>query len=305
MITVAGLCGPLTTGGLSSRLALFVRGEDLAQRRAQGWDSMTYGIANTVGPTVVAAVAVVATPLLAVSALATAAIVSSVVVLRLPACDVQTSIGRQALPVVAAVKTILRVGALRRVMVATTLTAVSTGGVMVVAVVLGGHLGGQGVDGVLLGTSYGVGNVIGSLIAGVRPLRGEPERLAVAFVAANGVAVAACALVPDYALAVATFALAGATSALLFVASLAVRSTYSPKGARASVFVIMAGVKMAGASAGAALAGALVGINPRLALSVGALVTAFAVILAVADRRVFSRPSIGESVRNAEVNLRP
>jgi MFS family permease len=100
------------------------------------------------------------------------------------------------------------------------------------------------------------------------------------------VAVGLCALAPGYGLALATFALAGATSAVLFTASLAVRSVYSPPNARAQVFVTMAGLKMAAGSAGTALAGTLVGIGPRLALCLNAVVVASAVTLALTDLRL-------------------
>src|SRR4051794_17811275 len=53
LVAVAGACGPLLTGGLSSRLASLVRPEELAQRRAQGWDAVTYGIGGSLGPAAV------------------------------------------------------------------------------------------------------------------------------------------------------------------------------------------------------------------------------------------------------------
>ncbi|NEA47978.1 hypothetical protein G3I35_17300, partial [Streptomyces sp. SID10815] len=100
------------------------------------------------------------------------------------------------------------------------------------------------------------------------------------------VAVGLCAAAPDYAIAVITFALAGATSAVLFTATLAVRSVYSPPAARAQVFVTMAGCKMVAGAAGTALAGTLSGFDPRLALAVGCLVVTAAVGTARLDRRL-------------------
>src|SRR3954449_2731744 len=61
-VVVAGLCGPLLTGGLSSRLAGIARDDG----RAEGWDAVTYGLAGTLGPAVVAALAAATTPLAAV-----------------------------------------------------------------------------------------------------------------------------------------------------------------------------------------------------------------------------------------------
>src|SRR4051794_6905802 len=46
-VVVSGACGPLLTGGLSSRLA-GIAGDSTA--RAEGWDAITYGLARALGP---------------------------------------------------------------------------------------------------------------------------------------------------------------------------------------------------------------------------------------------------------------
>jgi MFS family permease len=287
LITVAGLCGPLVTGGLSSRLAMIVRGGERAQRRAEGWDAGTYGIGNTAGPAIVAGTAAIAGPRLAVVALGAAAVLAGLLVMALPMNRGSREQGHQSsLPVRETLRAIVNLGPLRRIMVATTLTSLSTGGVMVVAVILGSQLGRHPSAGAALGAAYGVGNLCGSAVVGTFPLRGEPERLALRWIAANAGAIALCACAPAYLAALATFALAGATSSILFTATLAVRSVYSPPRARAQVFVTMAGLKMAAASAGTALAGALVGIGPRLVLVIGSSVTSAAVLIALTDRRI-------------------
>ena len=92
LVVVAGLCGPLLTGGLSSRLAGLVRRGERAQRRAQGWDAVTYGIGGSAGPAAVAAVASVTNATVAMLTLAAAAVLAAVVVLtcraRLTRCMV-------------------------------------------------------------------------------------------------------------------------------------------------------------------------------------------------------------------------
>jgi hypothetical protein len=72
-----------------------------------------------------------------------------------------------------------------------------------------------------------------------------------------------CAVAPSYPSALVAFFLAGAGNAPFFTATLAARSRYSPPEVRAQVFVFMAAVKVATASAGTALAGAAVGLGPR------------------------------------------
>ncbi|WP_433544346.1 MFS transporter (plasmid) [Streptomyces sp. CA-294286] len=283
LVVVGGLCNPLMTGGLSSRLALIVGGDTRAQRRAEGWDSATYGSSNILGPLAVAAITAVAGALHAVVALGAAGVLAGLLMFALPKEHRDAATRQRSMPVRDALKVIVRKGPLRRVMVATMITSVSTGGVMVIAVVFGHQLQGSAGAGAAIGAAYGVGNLCGALLTGVFPLTGEPERWVLRLIAANAVAVGLCALAPGYGFALATFALAGATSAVLFTASLAVRSVHSPPNARAQVFVTMAGLKMAAGSAGTALAGTLVGIGPRLALCLNALVVASAVSLALTD----------------------
>src|SRR4051794_10045416 len=75
-VVVAGACGPLLTGGLSSGLAAIAGGE---WGRAEGWDAITYGLAGTLGPALVAALAAATTPLAAVLTLAAAALAAAAV----------------------------------------------------------------------------------------------------------------------------------------------------------------------------------------------------------------------------------
>jgi MFS family permease len=104
----------------------------------------------------------------------------------------------------------------------------------------------------------------------VAPPRGEPEKVAMILVVASAVAVAGCAVAPNYVVALGVFALAGAASATLFTATLAVRAVYSPPQARAQVYVSMGGVKMAGSGAG---------------------ITALALAIMLLDRRLTATPS--------------
>ena len=54
LVVLAGLGGPMLTGGLSSRCADLVPPEEVAQRRALGMDATIYGVAATAGPALVA-----------------------------------------------------------------------------------------------------------------------------------------------------------------------------------------------------------------------------------------------------------
>ena len=84
LVLLAGLGGPLLTGGLSSRLADLVPADEVAQRRAQGLDATTYGVAATAGPALVAALGGWWTATTAVLVLCLVALATAVVVQLLP-----------------------------------------------------------------------------------------------------------------------------------------------------------------------------------------------------------------------------
>jgi MFS family permease len=281
-VVVAGACGPLLTGGLSSRLAAIAGGD---AGRAEGWDAITYGLAGTLGPALVAALAAATTPLAALLTLAAAAVAAAGVTLTLPAARAAAERVREAMTVREALRLIATHGPLRRVAVATALTAFSFGALSVFAVLLGSQLSSRGGAGASLVAAFGLGNLAGSGLVTAFPLRGEPERLVTWLVVAMAGALGLCAFVPSYPLALAAFALAGASNAPFFTATLAARSRYSPEPARAQVFVTMAGLKVATASAGTALAGAASGLGPRALIAVGAGITLLAAAATALDRR--------------------
>ena len=280
-VALAGMCGPLMTGGLSSKLAPLVGPTEAGLRRAEGWDATTYGLGTTLGPAAVAALAATAGPQAALLCLAGAAGLGAVLVWTLPQGRSRRA---AALPVLECLRAIGRIGQLRRTLVATTLTAMATGGFAVVAVLLGEQLRHSLSGGAVLNAAYGLGGLVGGAGVAALPMRGEPERRLIRLVGLSAVAIACCAAAPTYPAALVAFTIAGVAGAVLFTASLAVRSTYSPDGARAQVFVTMAGLKMAGASAGTALAGALAGWGPRVLLAAAASLVAVAALVAAADR---------------------
>jgi hypothetical protein len=258
---------------------------DAGSGRAEGWDAVTYGLAGTLGPALVAVLASATTPLVALLTLAAAAVVAAAVTLTLPPAEPHAAAAQDALTVRAALRLLVARGPLRRVGLATMLTAASFGALPVVAVMLGPDLTSRASAGASLVAAFGLGNLAGSGLVTAFPLRGEPERLTTRWVAVMGAALGLCAFSPSYPLALAAFVLAGASNAPFFTATLAARSRYSPARARAQVFVSLAGMKVAMASAGTALAGAASGAGPRVLLAAGAALTLGAAAATVLDRR--------------------
>jgi MFS family permease len=283
---VAGLCGPLMTGGLSSKLSALVDPAERTQRRAEAWDALTYGLGATLGPAFVAAIVAASGALSAVIGLGALSIIGAFGPLTLPRrerTDTDVS-GRSRSSSTGALRTVFSSGPLRRLMKVTLLAALGTGGLPVVAAVLGKQLGHGAASGAALGAAYGLGNLGGAVAATVRPLKGEPETVTIRMVGLSAVVIGCCALAPSYGAALITFAAAGAASAILFTASLAVRSLYSPPEARAQVFMTMAGLKVASASLGTAITGFLVGYGARALLGTAAVVVAIAAAVALADQ---------------------
>jgi hypothetical protein len=286
-IAVAGCCGPLVTGGLSSRLALVVGPGARALRRAEGWDATTYGLAGTVGPAVVLALTGLGSATGALIVLGGSALVAAALVATLPVGAHRD--GGSGWPVRRIVRLLLAAGPLRRVLVATVLTELATGGIAVVAVVSGARFGGGAATGAALAALHGAGNLVGSLAVTVFPMRGEPERLVLRWVGLVGLAVGLCAIAPVLAAAIVAFVLAGAAQAVLVTASFGVRSTYAPPGARAQVFVSMAGLKVGAGAAGIAVTGRLLSFGSGPVLAGAAGMALLAAGIAVLDRRY--RPS--------------
>jgi MFS family permease len=291
LVTIAGLCGPLLTGGLSSRLAALVRPEELAQRRAQGWDAVTYGIGGSVGPAAVAALAATTTPLAPLAMLSATAVLAAILTITLPRAEGSAVPRGEVFSVRRTLGIIASRGPLRRVTYATMLAAMPAGAVTVLAVALSHHLGTGPASGAALAAAYGLGNLLGALAVTALPLTGEPETLVSRYAAAIGVTFALCALVPTYPLGLVAFGVAGAANAPFFTATLASRSAYAPPEARAQVFVSTAALKVAAASLGTALAGLLIALGPRLLLVAGAVVVLAVSAATVVDRRLSSRLS--------------
>lgn len=285
LVGLAGLGGPLLTGGLSSRLADLVPGDERAQRRAQGLDAATYGLAGTAGPALVAGVAAGVSAFAALLVLAGLAVAAAALVMTLPALPRPVPVG-EVPPLRTALRAVVVNGPLRRVNYATMVTAAAQAGLAVVAVQLAAPYAVAPSTSAALLAVLGAGSLVGSLLLTLRPLRGEPDRSTTTWGALIGLCFGVCALAPTFAWAVGAFALMGVLTALFVTATFAARTTYAPPAARAQVFVTLVAMKLTAASAGTGLAGLLAGVGPRpLLWGMGALVLG-AAAATVLDRRV-------------------
>jgi hypothetical protein len=291
-LVIAGCCGPLLTGGLSSLLAALVQPNETAQRRAQGMDAFTYGVAGTGGTALIAIVAATIDPAAAVLAPACLACMAGAALLTLPSTVKGRVEGTEpALTVREAILLMLRTGGLHRTTVGTALSALPIGAVSLLAVVFALDHSGTPVQGAFLVTANGIGGLAGSTFAILRPLRGDPDRLIRWWTLAVAIGFALCASTPSILLAAAALFATGAAASIQFAASLAARSAYSPPAARAQIFVTMAGLKVAFSSLGVALVGLSTGAGSVWLLTASAAVVLVGTIYMFVDHTRALSPS--------------
>jgi len=318
-VAVAGACGPLLTGGLSSRLAGIAGPDERGQRRAQGWDAVTYGVGGTAGPALVAALSAVAGAQPALLGLCLAAAIGAGLTLTLPADPSrrpatseagEDGTGDQSVTSIrAGLALLVSSGPLRRVTTMTMLGALGMGALPLAAVALGSSLVGRAGAGATLTMAVGAGSLAGSLAVTVFPIRGEPDLQARRLFAVLVLVIVGCSLAPTFGFALAGFALIGAANATSFTATLAARSIYSPPSARAQVFVTSAGLKVAMSSVGSVVAGVGIGagLGGRALLLAAGAATGVGVLAAVLDRLLERRhrrqPVDVESTTNAGTTI--
>lgn len=285
----AGLCGPLLTGGLSSVLSGLVYRGERQQRRAESWDALTYGISGTLGPAVVAIVATAFSPLLALILLSISVIVAVLLIIWLPLQARQSFEKETTISEHGVFHILLHTGPLRRATVVMMAAAFPGGAISVIAVAFATEQLGNPAGGGWLVAAFGLGNLVGSLLLTLFPLRGEPEHNMILYTALVAVAFGVCALAAQtYMVLLLALALAGAANAPFFAATLGVRSNYAPDHIRGQVFTGMAGFKIASSSAGTALAGLLTGLGAPLLLLAGGIVVGIAYGYTILDRKLWN-----------------
>ncbi|GAB3271178.1 MFS transporter [Kineosporia babensis] len=284
LVVIAGAGGPLLTGGLSSRLSELAAPDEQAQRRAQGLDSLSYGLGGTAGAALVALLATFTGPRASLLVLAFTTLIAAVLIRSLPPAGSAVP-ADQVLPLRNALSLFTAPGPLRRVMAAMLVTAFPSGAVAVIAVALADDLQVSAGTAGLLTAVFGLGYLLGSLVLIAWPLPGEPENTVVITVSLVGAAFALCAGAPGYPLAVIAFLLLGAANAPYFIATLAARSRYSPPEARAQVFVTMGALKVGSSAGGAAAAGVAMGLGPRTLLAAGAVMVLASALGMILERR--------------------
>jgi MFS family permease len=255
LAALAGMTGPLATGGYTSMIPVLVPGPLLA--RANALEATSFNTAAIAGPAVAGAMAAAAGPAGAVLAEAALAALALPAIARLP--RVAAPAGPEPAPLAATIRQglvlLARTPVLRGVTVA---TAVGMGGTGLLTLALpfwAEQLGAGRAGAGYLWAALEAGAIAGALAA-ARPTAGwPPQRVVLAGLGLFGLGVTAWPLAPSFPAAVALVALAGLAEGPAFAATFATRQRWSPPALRGQIFTTAASLKLGAFAVGSALAG--------------------------------------------------
>ena len=283
-LLICGMCSSFMMGGLSTQVVKLV-GDDITEtRKAQSWDTLTYGLGLTVGHLMTALLVEHFAISTSVRMLTSTAILAGLLVLFLPLKMNSSKNAEHAAASIASVIHILgQSGPLKRTLLMTSGAAFSLAALPVVAVYLSESWKQSAEGGAYMVTSYGVGCLCGAIILILRPLRSEALLLLRNVGAVLLVTLLIVALSRSFTVGLASYWLCGVVNAVFFAVTLAARSNYAPKHGAAQIYMWVAAAKISFASLGAFVAGLLVDVALQLPLitSMGILLVSLLVSFAI------------------------
>ena len=255
LAALAGLTGPLATGGYTSMIPLLVPEPLLA--RANALEASSFNTAAIAGPAVAGALAAVTGPASAVLAEAVLAALAVAAIARLPRVAVPA--GDRPDPLGATIRQglrhLARTPVLRGVTVA---TAVGMGGTGLLTLALpfwAERLGAGPAGAGYLWAALEAGAIAGALAAARPTAPWPPQRVVLAGLGLFGLAILAWPLAPSFPVALVLVALAGVAEGPSFAATFATRQRWSPPALRGQIFTTAASLKLGAFAVGSALAG--------------------------------------------------
>jgi predicted MFS family arabinose efflux permease len=259
LAALAGVTGPLATGGYTSMIPLLVPERLLA--RANALEAASFNTAAIAGPAVAGVVAATAGPAAAVLAEAALAALALPAIARLPRIGVPA--GEDPAPLAAAIRQglahLARTPVLRGVTVA---TAVGLGGsgLLTLAMPFWAERLGAGRAGAgYLFAALEAGAIAGALAAARPAAPWPPQRVVLAGLGLFGLVVIAWPLAPSFGAALGLVAVAGMVEGPAFAATFATRQRWSPPALRGQIFTTAASLKLGMFAIGSAVAGPALG----------------------------------------------
>jgi hypothetical protein len=270
----AGLFSPSVAGGWTSQLPRLVTGPALA--RGSALDAMSYSAASLAGPALAALVAAGVSPTAAVltaAGLTGLAVPAALALGRYPAGPGPDRGPADRLAwhrqIAAGFAAIAQRRPLLRATVTSVVSYLGIGMLLVCCPVLGVQRLGGASRGALLISAIAAASLAVNAALARRPWRGPPDTMVLVSTLVIGASMAAAAIAPGW-LTLAAAALGGAGEGPQLTALFAVRHREAPGHMRGQIFTTAASLKIAGMSAGAALAGVLAGHSVVTCLLVAA-----------------------------------
>ena len=260
LAALAGLTGPLATGGYTSMIPLLVPERLLA--RANALEAASFNTAAIAGPAVAGVVAATAGPAGAILAEAALAGLALPAIARLPRIGVPA--GEDPAPLATAIRQglghLARTPVLRGVTVA---TAVGLGGsgLLTLAMPFWAERLGAGRAGAgYLFAALEAGAIAGALAAARPAASWPPQRVVLAGLGLFGLVVISWPLAPSFGAALGLVAVAGMVEGPAFAATFATRQRWSPPALRGQIFTTAASLKLGMFAIGSAVAGPALGL---------------------------------------------
>jgi len=250
---LAGLPSPVRTGGFSGLIPTVVPEPVLP--RAYGFEAVSYNVAGIAGPALAGAVAGAAGASWAIVATALVALVAVVVVAQVPIVPASGAPRRFVPALRAGLALLWRVRPLRSVTVATTVSQVSFGLIVVAFPLLAHELGHPRAAGGLLFSVFAVGALVGSVSYARVAARVAEEPAAMIGFGVFALALAAIGAAPTLEVALVASFLAGLVDGPLLAATLNLRQRHAPGWLRTQVFTTAASLKIGAFAIGSAMAG--------------------------------------------------
>ena len=282
---LAGLTAPVLTGGFTGLIPPLVPVPLL--RQAYGAEATSYNVAGVAGPALAGALTAVAGADVAVGVTAALSLLALLAVIRVPMPAPVVDPDRPGLlrTVATGVRLLATVPALRAVTVVTTVSFTGIGALPVVLPLLAVELGQDAAAGGAFFSAFALGALGGSLAMASRAPKTGPMRMAFLGTAGLGLAFAAVAAAPGFAVALVLIVIAGALEGPVLASTLAVRAAHSPADMQTQVVMTAASLKFGGFAVGSALAGLVVATEGvRAGLLLLALLQVVALVAGVLAR---------------------
>ncbi|HEX7147021.1 MAG TPA: MFS transporter [Actinomycetota bacterium] len=255
LAAVAGVTGPLATGGYTSMIPVLVPERLLA--RANALEASSFNTAAIAGPAAAGVVAATAGPAGAVLAEAALAGLALPAIARMP--RVAPPAGDHPAPLATAIRQglahLARTPVLRGVTVATAVGMAGTGLLTLALPFWAERLGAGRAGAGYLWAALEAGAIAGALAAARPTAAWPPQRVVVAGLGLFGLVLVAWPLAPSFPAALALVALAGLAEGPAFAATFATRQRWSPPTLRGQIFTTAASLKLGAFAIGSALAG--------------------------------------------------